>query len=248
MTDIFLFAGTIDGRKIAEKLHEKKIPSIVFVATEYGSRLLEESPTLTLRSGRLSGEQMAQEMLLHKPKLVIDATHPYAEAASREIVSACEKSGTSYLRVERESHQIEDAIYFSSLDEMVRRLNEGDEIVFSTLGAKSVEKLSHVRGFQERMWVRVLPMFESLKTCSQAGLSADRIICMQGPFSEEINVAFFRETKAEILLTKDSGYAGGWSEKINAAKKCGMKIYVLSRPGKTPGISLEEMIKRIETW
>jgi precorrin-6x reductase len=62
---------------------------------------------------------------------------------------------------------------------------------------------------------------------------------MQGPFSKEFNIAQFKETGADILITKESGNAGGFLEKTDAARECGMKIVVLVRV-KEEGLSIEE--------
>ncbi len=248
LAEIFLFGGTSEGRRIAAKLNEKKIPSIVFVATDYGGDLLEESETLAKQTGRLDREAMKREMLLHRPELVIDATHPYAEQVSREIEAACDESATSYLRIDREGAVEKGELYFENLDQLIVWLNEGEDIIFSTLGAKSVGRLSEVKNYQKRVWVRVLPMQASLELCREAEIPPSHIICMQGPFTKELNTAMFRTSEAGILLTKDSGGAGGWHAKVEAARECGMKIAVLTRPQKKSGITIKEVLERIESW
>ena len=59
----------------------------------------------------------------------------------------------------------------------------------------------------------------------------------------------FRHTGAEILLTKDSGKAGGFPEKVKAAEKLGMEVLILRRPETNPGITVEEaedlILKRV---
>ena len=63
---------------------------------------------------------------------------------------------------------------------------------------------------------------------------------MQGPFSKEFNMAQFKEVGADILVTKESGNVGGFLEKTDAAKECGMEVVVLSRLVDEEGISVEE--------
>nr|WP_295604878.1 precorrin-6A/cobalt-precorrin-6A reductase [uncultured Methanobrevibacter sp.] len=43
-----------------------------------------------------------------------------------------------------------------------------------------------------------------------------------------------------LFLTKDSGNVGGFLEKTDAAKECGMEVVVLSRLVNEEGISVEE--------
>lgn len=247
LAEVFLFAGTSEGRAIARRLKEKKIPSIVFVATDYGKELIEASETLQVHAKRLDKASMKEWMTRHHPRIVLDATHPYALEVSREIVAACEECSIDYLRVERESSEEGERI-FHSMEDMVHWLGTHDEVVFSTLGAKSLAALSEVKNYKERIWVRILPMMESLELSQQAGFPSAHLICMQGPFSKEVNLALFRASGASVLLTKDSGKTGGWREKIDAAKECGMTIAVLSRPKKQPGITLEELWERMASW
>ena len=64
---------------------------------------------------------------------------------------------------------------------------------------------------------------------------------MQGPFSEEMNYAMLRETNARILLTKESGAAGGFPEKLRGAKRAGAAVVVVKRPVEEEGCSVEEV-------
>ena len=68
---------------------------------------------------------------------------------------------------------------------------------------------------------------------------------MQGPFSEEMNRAMLSFTKANILVTKESGPAGGFPEKLSAAKAMGVTVAVLRRKEES-GVSLEEVKKMIK--
>ena len=102
-----------------------------------------------------------------------------------------------------------------------------------------------ITDYKTRLIARVLPTLEAIRTCEAVGLKGKQIIAMQGPFSEIMNEEMFRESGAGILLTKESGNAGGYSEKIKAALNCNMKILVLQRPTLESGNTLEEMKLRI---
>ena len=95
------------------------------------------------------------------------------------------------------------------------------------------------RGYKERLYARVLSTPEVVKTCAELGFEGKHLICMQGPFSEELNVAMMRQIDAAYLVTKESGKAGGFEEKIRAAKKAGAKAVVIGRPSVEKGMSLE---------
>ena len=61
---------------------------------------------------------------------------------------------------------------------------------------------------------------------------------MQGPFSENMNAAMLEQYHCKFLVTKESGKAGGFEEKIRACEKVGAKSLVIARPTKEEGICL----------
>ncbi|HWS29492.1 MAG TPA: precorrin-6A reductase [Clostridia bacterium] len=246
MTEIILFGGTSEGRELAALLKEKNIPALVCVATEYGESLLDAGGSVEVHAGRLDENAMAALMGERAPRLVLDATHPYADAVSRNIRAACESANTAYLRVRRESVSESGYRTFPSMAALVAWLNTTDGVIFSGLGAKEAHALTAVNGFEKRVWLRILPFSEGLNACIEAGFPAKRVICMQGPFSTELNAAMFRAVKADILITKESGAAGGFQEKLAAARDCGMTVAALKRPDGEEGLTLEEVKRKIE--
>ena len=101
MYKVLLFAGTVEGRTIAEFLNEHKINTRVCVATEYGESLLPQGEYLDISHRRLDESEMEQLMKQMPDGLVIDATHPYAQIVTENIQAACIRTGTAYLRVGR---------------------------------------------------------------------------------------------------------------------------------------------------
>ena len=59
-------------------------------------------------------------------------------------------------------------------------------------------------------------------------------IAMQGPASAELDAALLRHLGAVVLVTKDSGAAGGLDEKLRAAELAGATAVVVERPGRRP--------------
>lgn len=101
MDKILLFAGTTEGRNLAEFLEKNQIPTEVCVATQYGETLLEEGKYLHVHAGRLDETEMEQQIQKQQITLVIDATHPYAVIVSQNIRRACSRTGTEYIRLAR---------------------------------------------------------------------------------------------------------------------------------------------------
>ena len=89
-------------------------------------------------------------------------------------------------------------------------------------------------------YVRVIPTIESIEKCKRLGFEESHIIALQGPFSVELNVALIKQYGIRHLITKESGTAGGFGEKIEAAEKCGISTYVIARP-EEEGMPLSEV-------
>ena len=102
MYKAIVFAGTTEGYEISRFLSENKVSVLACVATEYGSRSLEENEFLSIRAERLDKEQMQELFAAERPELVLDATHPYAAEVTVNIREACENTAVSYVRVLRE--------------------------------------------------------------------------------------------------------------------------------------------------
>ena len=72
-------------------------------------------------------------------------------------------------------------------------------------------------------------MEHSLQTAVQLGYKPANIVCMQGPFSKELNIAMMKKFHSKFMVTKDSGAAGGFEEKVEAAEAAGAKLIVIGR-------------------
>ena len=55
---ILIFAGTTEGRELAEFLSGREFPVEVSVATEYGETLLSPGPFLKIHQGRMEEAEM----------------------------------------------------------------------------------------------------------------------------------------------------------------------------------------------
>ena len=106
MCKVIVFAGTTEGREIAEFLDRRQIPGHICVATEYGEHLLPESPVLEISHQRLDPEEMKSLFQEKDPDMVIDATHPYAAQVTENIKKACEETGREYIRILRENQEM----------------------------------------------------------------------------------------------------------------------------------------------
>ena len=248
MTDIIILGGTSEGRRLAEFCAARKIRAAVSVATGYGESLLKETPWLGIHTGRMDREQMEAWLAGQNPRLVLDATHPYAVQATENIRLACGGLGRPLLRVLR-GESGEDGgsrvVTVGSVEEAAAYLDGQEGTILVTTGSKELRAFASLKHCGERVFARVLPSPQALEACREAGILPSRILAMQGPFSAELNAAMIRQTGAAWLVTKESGRAGGFEEKLQAAEETGAKVVLVGRPEKESGVSLEEALERL---
>lgn len=253
---VYVFAGTSEGRILAEKIAEKGIPSRIFVASEYGGSLLPENESVEVSVGRLGREEMCREMrLLAEGGIVFDATHPYAVQATENIRAAAEEAGRTCFRVLRgsslkseENADREEIISVRSAEEAAEFLRGTTGNVLLTTGSKELPAFVQVEGYRERFYARVLPLPDVVLQCAALGFDAGHLIGMQGPFSREMNTALLREIGARWMVTKESGKRGGFPEKRQAAQEAGCGLVVIERPKKEDGIPLAEALQMLEKF
>ncbi len=247
MYKLCVFAGTCEGRRLIERLTGRGLAMTACVATEYGEVVLGEHPDVTVLAGRMPRDEIAAMLSREGFDAVVDATHPYADHVTESIRSACEETNTDYLRLLRGSEAgEEDGVFVEDTDSCVRFLEGTEGNILLTTGSKTLPAFCAGNGLWERIYARVLPMASSLQTCADCGIATDHIIAMQGPFDEETNVAMLRAKNAAWMVTKDTGAAGGYLDKIRAARRAGAKAVIIGRPTREQGLSPEETLRTLE--
>ena len=241
MYKVIVFAGTTEGYEICRFLSRGGVSVCACVATEYGSRSLEKNEFLEVKANRLDQTQMESLFFQACPELVLDATHPYAADVTANIRRACEKTGVDYQRILRAEGALMDSeIYVSSVEEAVSWLENTRGNILLTTGSKELIKFTKLGNYRERVYARVLSLPSVLETCRELGFEGRHLIGMQGPFSVELNEAMLRQYDCRYLVTKNSGKAGGFEEKLLAARNTGAVTVVIGRPVEETGLSLTE--------
>ncbi len=251
MSEILIFAGTTEGRQLAEFLSRQQIPCTACAATEYGGGLLKENQYVKIKSGRLCQTEMQALMKEEQAAVVVDATHPYAVEVSANIKNACMEEEREYVRLLRasEAAEVKDAVFVDSVEEAVEFLQHTTGNILATTGSKELHKYTKLDGYRERVFARVLSTPEVAASCAELGFNGRHLICMQGPFSQELNTAMLTQFEAKWLVTKEAGKNGGFAEKIRAAREAGASVVLIGRPAQEEGLSLEEvkalLVKRL---
>lgn len=245
---IFVLGGTTEGRELVKFLEGYNISTTVSVATDYGQELLKEwkdKENIRILQERLDEEGFKKLFEEEKFDLVVDASHPYAKEATINCKKACNYLSLAYKRIIRKSIK-GNCIVFNTPEEIIEYLEGTTGNILLTTGSKDLNHYTKLSRFEERIYIRMLPMPKVLQESIEKGYLMSHFICMQGPFSRKINEAMLEHIQAKYLVTKDSGEIGGTDEKFEAAYKLGVTVLCLKRPKEDKGITLEEFYKEFE--
>ena len=227
-----IFGGTSEGRELSQALAKAGADVVVSVVSEVGAEEQGVFDGVQVEVG--PKEEEGIRAMISDADLVIDATHPYAVIVTDNIRRAAEAEGVERLRLLRdesdsEAQGGEDILYVKTAQEAANVAYTVGGRVLLTTGSKGLGVYAKILD-PELLYPRVLPVVSSIQACEEAGIPHRNIIAVQGPFSEELNKAVMRDYRIDLMITKDSGKAGGFAEKINAARSCGVSIIVIRRP------------------
>ena len=265
MNRILIFAGTTEGRQLSERLCAAGVKHIVCVATEYGEIVLTEHPCAQVHRGRMDKDEMCQFILEEKCSAVVDATHPYASIVTENIKASVAQANQSrkasenaeeaadhmepagaipYIRLKRETDLVVDydnITYFPDSAACAKALEKVEGNILLTTGSKELAVYGVEESVKSRLYVRVLPSVESIRLCMEQGIAGKQILALQGPFGTALNEALIDQYEIRCMVTKKSGAAGGWNEKIAAAKNKNIPVYVIAQNCEEEGLSFREV-------
>lgn len=229
----------------------------VCVASEYGAQVLPEDDALKVHVGRLEQADMQEFLQEVQADICVDATHPYAVIVTKNIYQACKVVGVPYVRVRRDmqeeqenadpdmqmsgthigdvdgkryTDETSDSIYVGDIQAAVDYLKGVTGNILITTGSKELHLYTQIPDYGSRCTARVLPTRSVVEACTELGFTGKHLICMQGPFDLEMNLATLRYADADFMVTKASGKNGGYDEKCEAALAAGVQLVVIGRP------------------
>lgn len=230
-----VIGGTSESVEAAAYLTSKGTRVTVSVATDMGAALYDDF-SVKLWVGYLNREQFTERMLAEKITHVLDASHPFAVEVTRTVKAVCQALGLAYFRYTRR-----DAMAEAPLMPEIYRVADGREAArwinrlpghaALLTGVKTLDIYrDYVIDFQQRCYARVLDNEASKARCREMFEDENHWQAKMPPFDVEANRRFLRDSQAKILVTKDSGAAGGLPEKLEAARLEGVVVILIRRP------------------
>ena len=226
---IWVIGGTKDSRDFLEKFIKYDSDIIVSTATEYGAKLIENLPI------KISSEKMDKEAMLkfvddNKITKVIDISHPYAFEVSKNAMEVAEEKNIEYFRFEREEIDILPKKYknFKDIESLIKYVENLKGNILITLGSNNVPLFRSLKNLSN-IYFRILPRWDMVKKCEDNNILPKNIIAMQGPFTENMNIAMMEQFNIKYLISKKTGNTGGEREKVSACDKLDVEIIYLEK-------------------
>lgn len=235
---VLVLGGTTEGRQATVRLLGDGFSVLFTSTTEFAaSELLEQvsdlgfSRRLVARPGALALDELTRLARETGVSALVDATHPFANQVTANARQATVTLGIPYVRLTRPPvapPPSREVVTVGSYEEAAATACSLGRTILLTVGSRhlaSFVKEANRAGC--RLIARVLPEPSILSSSLALGLTQDQIIAARGPFSIAFNLGCLRQFNAEVMVSKDSGEAGGTVEKIRAARQAGVPLVLI---------------------
>ena len=229
---ILLIGGTSETAPLASGLAEAGYEVLVSVATAT-PLAIGDHHRISRRTGRLDEKGMVALGKEKGVRAIVDAAHPYAEIAHVAAHNAARRLGIPCLVFRRP-----EALTTESHARIAADHTEAAEMAFAfgrpvllTTGSRNLAPYAEAaRRTGIPFAARVLDTPESIAACRAEAIPEDRIIAGRGPFSVTENLAAIHRFGIGVIVTKESGRAGGIEAKLAAASQASCQVIVIRRP------------------
>jgi precorrin-6A/cobalt-precorrin-6A reductase len=230
---ILLLGGTSDASPLARRLADSGYRVLVSRATDV-PLATPRHPNIESRAGRLDEQSLAELIDRRGIRAIVDATHPYAVAIRAMASRAAREKSIPYLCFLRPA-AVDPAlpgveIVADHRAAAAAAFARGRPVLLTTGTRNLGPYVEWAEATQLPLVVRALDHRASLDACRRAGVPREHVLLGRGPFSVEDNRRHIRRFGIGVLVMKDSGRAGGASEKIEAAGAENCAVIVVARP------------------
>lgn len=213
---ILVFGGTTEGRKAVEVLEEGGSP--YFYSTKTGEQDITLQHGVRI-DGALDEAAMMHFCTEHGIRMIVDAAHPFAALLHQTIAKTASALSLPVVRFERIYPPCDPAItWIDDYTQIPRDIHS----LLATTGVQSISKLKPLAADGISIFYRILNRPSSIALALKQGATQAQLCYYDDP--NDIPV------QADAILLKESGLSGGFTEKVEAAKACGMRVIAIKRP------------------
>jgi precorrin-6A/cobalt-precorrin-6A reductase len=228
MRRILILGGTTEARALAARLANRD--DLAVTLSLAGRTAEPASHAVPVISGGFGGAGgLADYLIDQEVDLLIDATHPFAARMSENAAAAARRTGVPLLALRRPAWQRQDGdrwIPVSDAAEAVAALGKKPRRVFLTLGRQEIAPFEAAP--QHCYLIRSVDAVEPPLALPDA-----HYLLSRGPFAEADEQALLRESRIDVLVSKNSGGEATYG-KIAAARALGLDVVMLERPALPP--------------
>ena len=221
---ILIFGGTTEGRRAAQILEEAGKP--FWYSTRSNGQDIEMVHGIRVTGG-MNPDEMADFCRKNAIRMIVDAAHPFATELHHNISGTAQNLNLQVIRYERQYEpHTEDICWCRDYETAILQLKEhGIHRLLSLTGVQTINRLS---GYwkENECWFRILDRDTSREMAIREGFPEDHLVY----YEHEDTASLIARLKPQAILTKESGKSGGFSEKIEAARKSGTPVFVVERP------------------
>ncbi|MDD2953019.1 MAG: cobalt-precorrin-5B (C(1))-methyltransferase CbiD [Parabacteroides sp.] len=222
---ILILGGTTEGRAAVRVADEAA--ATYYYSTKGTLQAIECAHGIRL-TGAMDAEEMERFCRDYAIKLLIDAAHPFAQALHQTIEQASKRLQIPVIRYERRyPPRDEDLIWCDSYADAILQMEKKG--IQRLLALSGVNTLAPLRPYWQShtTWFRILEREESLSLAEKQGFPQERLVFYQ---EGEDELTLLRQLHPDAILTKESGFSGYFTEKVNAARQFGIPVFVVKRP------------------
>ncbi len=221
---VLILGGTAEASRLADALvGDGRYAATLSLAGATRNPLL---PAIPVRIGGYGGAAgLAAWLRHHATEALVDATHPFAQAISRNAVLAAAEARVPLLRVARPEWRPVPGDRWTVVPAMqaaAAALGPVRRRVLLTVGTREVG------AFREAAHHHYL--LRSVDPPPPELLPPDcRVLALRGPFTVEGELALLREQAIQVIVSKNSG-GTATAAKLEAARQLGLPVLLVARP------------------
>ena len=203
---ILILGGTTEGR-VAVRVADEAAATYYY-STKGTLQSIECAHGIRL-TGAMNAEEMECFCRDHAIKLLIDAAHPFAQVLHQTI------------------EQVSNLIWCDSYADAIHQMeNKGIQRLLALSG---VNTLAPLRPYwrSHTTWLRILEREESLSLAEKQGFPQESLVFYR---EGEDELKLLEQLHPDAILTKESGFSGYFTDKVNAARQFGIPVFVVKRP------------------
>jgi precorrin-6A/cobalt-precorrin-6A reductase len=239
MLKLLILGGTGEGRRLANAA--RALPGLEVISSLAGRTREPHLPEGAVRIGGFGGiPGLTSYLRRERIALVVDATHPFAETISRNVVAATAAAEVPLLRLAQPAwERTNEDLWTEVADTEAAVIALPSNIkAFLTIGRQ--ELAAFAKRPDCTYLVRLVDPPETLP------LDHCELIKARGPFAEADEEALLQEHRVDCLVSKNAGGTASFA-KILAARRLALPVIMISRPS-LPAAETVNTIEAVLAW